>query len=486
VVRSDWGIREGGSGCIVPSVAGAFSLTYCEAPATRVARPLAASTIALALTVSVLTAQVVESPQPFDSNGKVFVITPSAAARIGLGPPAWRVLGDFVEARLYQNPSGHVIVVTRRDQSLERHDLSLADVNAIRTKVNALPPQFALSSQQNAGADFARNQAIMGIAVYGPALSLAIANETTGRVSTHLLTSGAAFFAATQIARRTQITPEMTSLSSHMGLRGALMGLGLTFVADASGDARAVGALVGGLGGTTAGLSLGRSWEPSAVVASQVGSDAITLTTLGIIASAQGSDGISDAAARREVLLLSGATVAGYVLGQRYGSKASHNITAGDGGALWVTGALGIAASSIAFAGSNKSSREQALAITGGYVAGVVAGELLLARRFDLSVNDASLLGLGAGAGSLIGLGVARLIDDEGVTDRRTMAFTTLGGVTGLFLTHFLLAPPVDAGRTTGSGNATARSSLKFSPAALAMAAAKVPGNLPLMSLNFR
>ena len=46
-------------------------------------------------------AQVVETPQPFDSAGRLMAITPAIAARLQLGPPAWRVIGDFTEARLF-------------------------------------------------------------------------------------------------------------------------------------------------------------------------------------------------------------------------------------------------------------------------------------------------------------------------------------------------------------------------------------------------
>ena len=371
-----------------------------------------------------LSAQVVETPQAFDSNGKVYSLTPSAAARIGLGPPEWPVFGDYVEARLYQTSAGaNVIIVTRRDQSLERYQISLADINAIRTKVNALPPQFAFRSQGRASSAFVRNQTLMGLGVYGPALSLAVANEGTGRASTYLVAAGLTFFAASQLARQIQITPEMNSLSTHMGLRGALVGLGVTLGLKTSDDAVAAGALIGALGGTATGLAVGSNWDPQEVVASEIGSNVVALTTLGVINIGEADGDVSESTARSEILLLSGATIAGYVLGRSYGNSVSHNITQGDGATLWVTGALGVAAASITYAGRAVSYRSQALAVTAGYVGGVVAGELLLSRRFDLALSDATLLGLGSGAGGLIGLGIAELTDSSGETNARTMTF---------------------------------------------------------------
>jgi hypothetical protein len=441
--------------------------------------------LASVLSCGILPAQVVETPQPFDSAGRVLSLTPFAAARTGLGPPEWRISGDYVEARLYRNASGnYVIAVTRRDQSVERYDVTADDVIAIRAKVSGSPSQFAFRSQGRASSAFVRNQTLMGIGVYGPAMAYAIANEATGRGATYLLTAGATFFAATHLARRIQISPEMNSLGTHMGLRGGLIGLGTAHALDMSPDALAGGALIGSLGGTAAGLLLGSSWDPQEVVASEIGADLTAVTAWGLFFVVRGDGVLSEAARNREIVLLSGATVAGYVLGHRYGNIVSHNITVGDARTLWVTGALGVSAGSIAIAGRDPSDRATGLALTSGWVAGVLAGELLLARRFDLSENDASLLALGSGAGALIGLGVARLTDNEGETDSRTMTWTTLGGIGGLFLTHYLLAPPVDAGKLPAG--TSARSSLQFNPVGLAMTAAKVPGSFPLLSVTFR
>ena len=55
----------------------------------------------LLLGATVARAQVVETPVAFDTAGRVMTVTPSIAARVQHGPPAWRVIGDFTDARLF-------------------------------------------------------------------------------------------------------------------------------------------------------------------------------------------------------------------------------------------------------------------------------------------------------------------------------------------------------------------------------------------------
>src|ERR687890_120443 len=88
--------------------------------AGRCLRFAVALAVALGAAPAALRAQeAVERPEPFDSAGRVRVITPTAAARLMLGPPAWRITGDYREARLYSSAEGYVIAVTRRDGTIE-------------------------------------------------------------------------------------------------------------------------------------------------------------------------------------------------------------------------------------------------------------------------------------------------------------------------------------------------------------------------------
>ena len=62
-----------------------------------------------------LRAQVVERPVPFDSAGRLVVMTPYIAQRADLRAPWWPVSGDFTEARMYTvNDSIYVLTDARR------------------------------------------------------------------------------------------------------------------------------------------------------------------------------------------------------------------------------------------------------------------------------------------------------------------------------------------------------------------------------------
>ena len=66
---------------------------------------------------SVASAQTVESPAPFDSAARLFVITPGVATRLGLRAPVWPLSGEFVDARLYAVSPGGGFVLVAREQS---------------------------------------------------------------------------------------------------------------------------------------------------------------------------------------------------------------------------------------------------------------------------------------------------------------------------------------------------------------------------------
>ncbi|HEU4632018.1 MAG TPA: hypothetical protein VFS08_19870, partial [Gemmatimonadaceae bacterium] len=160
---------------------------------------LAGALAALLLTVTApaARAQVVETPVPFDSAGRVLAITPIDAARARLGPPAWRVTGDFTAARLYDVGDGrYVLVVTRPSGAVERYALSTSDVDTLRARLSGIriaPHDELLAAP---GADrgvrtrFIIEQSLLGLGVYAPSFALAITNEDAGRVASYLLVSG--------------------------------------------------------------------------------------------------------------------------------------------------------------------------------------------------------------------------------------------------------------------------------------------------------
>ena len=439
----------------------------------------------------VAAAQVVETPQAFDSAGRLMAITPSVATRLQLGPPAWRVVGDYAEARLYAiGGDAYVLAVTRRDGSVERYSLTGADRNYLRERTSTLPARFAVRPDRADRNKFVRNQTILGLLVYAPAFADAITDDPAGGASAYLLMAGGAFFGASQLARDMTITPAMRSLSTHGALHSAIAGGTLAYVLGAGGDdelapdgttridedddAISAGIFVGGLAGTAAGLYFGNRMTSGQAVASGFGADASALTMLGLILALKNDDGDDDLS-RGEAALLVGAVGVGYPVGYMYARTVPYRVTGGDVGTLWVSGLLGTSAAGITIAGTDPSRTVAALTLTGGFLGGLVLGDRVFVRRFDHTAGDATQMALGGAAGGLIGLGIANLID-KSENGHLGMALFTAGAAGGVAVTHALIEPGGDEGRF---------SSLRFNPTGAALAAAGVRGRYPLISLSF-
>src|SRR5215211_1639782 len=147
---------------------------------------LAAAPAGLALTAAPapLAAQVVEQPETFDMAGRISVITPTTAARLGLGPPAWRVTGDFLEARLYRlGDEGYVLAVRRLNGTVERYSLTREERQELASRVGTLPPNYEITTQPReriserlARNAFVRDQTIVGLVEYAPAFAYTVSN----------------------------------------------------------------------------------------------------------------------------------------------------------------------------------------------------------------------------------------------------------------------------------------------------------------------
>ena len=451
-------------------------------------------------------AQVIEVPEPFDSAGRVTVITPTAAARLQLSPPAWRITGDYTGARLYAlGTDGYVIVVERRDGAVERYAITRPDREYLRARTSALPAGFeeqmgrvgtGLSSVGQkittaARSDaFVMNQGVLAVLVYGPSFAYAMSNETPGRVAAYILGAGGTFYAATQIARNREITPQQNMLATLTAVHGAGAGLGLAYAAHANSNVQGAAAFVGGVGGTFAALTFGPSLSTSEVAGATFGADATLLTAY--LMTRAGHDRSKDYPTRAEAGVLALSVIAGYPLGLTYARSATYNLTPGDVGAIWTTGAVGgLAAGTIAHAivrdratttgTSSYRDRHQTAVYTSaaaGFIGGAVAGDFLLARRFDHTPEQAGLLGLGAAGGALIGAGAYTLVHpthSSGAVAPYVAA--TVGAVGGLALAEALMPPGSDAGHSAMR--------VRIDPMGFVLAAAKTPGMHSLVQATF-
>lgn len=448
---------------------------------------------ALALSASAQ-AQVVETPEPFDSAGRIMAITPGIAARLQLLPPAWRVTGQFTEARLFAGgESGFVLAVTRPGGAVERYALTADERAYLRERTSTLPPSFrdaardiAAEAGQSRGErrSFIRNQTILGLAVYAPSAAIALSDDGAGQSAIYLLVAGGVYFAAATLSREITVTEQMNSLATHMATRGALMGLGGTYAAGLEGDGRAAGIFATSLLGTAAGLRIGRNLTTGEARASGFGADVSGLLMLGAIAATDpdiGNDSNSTAEegpSREQAAALVAAGLVGYPLGLMYARHATYNITSGDIGTLWVSGLIGsLATTPFIVNSSNQNPRLAAGVMTLGFAGGLIGGDRMLVRRFDHSAGEATLVTLGAGAGALMGGGVYVLVDRDTKHDALGLGLATLGAIAGVAATERAFPPDGDAGRMA--------SRVRFNPTGALLAAAGVRGTFPLVRVAF-
>ncbi len=372
------------------------------------------------LASSYLPAQVVERPVPFDNAGQVMVMPPYIAERAALRAPWWPVSGDFTDARLYTvNDSSYVLTVGRRNGTVERYTLSLADRDAIRAIISRLPHDV-IAARNDARNAFVKNQTLLGIFGYGPAFSIAIGNNAAGATAGYLVVAGGSFFAASEIARRNSISRPQSDLAFNMGHNGALAGWATMYMFSGSDQGQAAGAFIGGLGGAALGVSLGRGMTESDAVGAAFGSDIGALIGWGTAEAIRGDEkcttttdpngfpitectrGLSN---RAEVAIILASGIIGYPMGVLYPRNARYHVTPGDIQTLWGTTLLG-ATMAGAFLSTGASTRAAASTLTLGGVLGIFAGDRFLVQRYDHSRTDGGRVTLGTVAGGLIGAGV--------------------------------------------------------------------------------
>ena len=416
-------------------------------------------------------AQAVETPVAFDSAGRLLAITPVQAARAQLGPPSWRVTGDFTEARLYSlGGDSYVLVVTRPSGAVERYGLTGADVAYLRGRIATLPRDLTSGVSRNLRNAFIRNQTLLGLGVYAPSFALTVSNDDAGRVASWLLVSGLSYFGASTVARDLEISEPMNRLATHAALRGGLAGLGVGEAVDMSSDGRAASVFFGSVGGTVAGLALGRGMTMGQVAAASFGADASALVTFGLTRSATD-----------DTRTVAGAVVAaglvGYPLGYLYERSVPHTVTSGDVRALAVAGAVGALAATPFLAAANDPADEAwALGMAAGFGVGLLAGDRLLVARYDHNNSEGALLALGAVAGGLMGAGVATLVDRD---DNEVLAasLATVGAIAGIAGSEAFLLPRPDARRLA--------SNVEVNPLGLALAASGLRGRHALVRVSF-
>lgn len=320
---------------------------------------------------------------------------------------------------------------------------------------------------------FVRNQTLLGFALYGPSFAATVTNAAVPGIAAYLVMAGGSFFAAAELARDLQITEGMELLATHAPLRGAGIGAALQYAMTGKND-YAAGIFFGSMLGTTGALTLGRKLSPGVAMASMFGADASAALTMATMYAFNTDTGH----ARTRAAAGAAAAIAGMQLGAMYASHASYNVTAGDVQTLWTSSLIGAAAAGSAVANGHPGTRTVTLTLVAGGLAGLVAGDRLLVRRFDHSPSEGSLVGLGGVAGALMGGGVAVLVGSGDRFNAATAALGAIGAAGGVMMAERWLGTRPDAGRRLSQR-------LTLAPPSLAMAAMRMPGTYSIVTYSF-
>jgi hypothetical protein len=472
-------------------------------------------------------AQITETPIPFDTAGKIRAIAPVLAERLKLGPPTWPVTGQYVEARMLAVGSeSYVISVQRPDGRIDRYPMTATEFRALRLVMANAAETGRITGEETpatisdaAGGKFIRNQMILGLFVYGPALATLTHDAAIGTAA-YLGSIGATYFALDNNFKNKTVTKAQNNLATSLAWRGPLMGgLALeTFDAHIGDDARALGILVTSVGGSVAGYHIGRGLTNGEVAASTTGSTMLALTSIGALGTFGLFDHVNEtetttdsqvvvdprpgfppysypaytitdtrrarAAQRRlaATALLGG--VGGYFIGMQYPRRVSYGVTGGDVSLVHASALLGAMAAAVPFATASGGDEHIAYGvITAGYVAGALVGDRKLARTFDHTDGEARIIGLGTVAGAVLGAIPPVLAEsDDGPF---ILGSITLGAIAGLALAEHNVRQRAPASRQPGARPTSTGPDFDFSPAALMMTAAKQRGTHSLLSIRF-
>lgn len=429
----------------------------------------------LVMLVGTLRAQIIETPVPFDSAGRVVAVTPAVAERLKLLAPAWPVTGAYREVRLYSiNPAGGFVLVAQLESgalqryplsALERETLSGAIDLAMRASGRPSAEAMADLVSEPAGNAFARHQTFLAATVYGP-VAASLFDDGRSAGAAYLLTTGLAFFISYGAGQDTPFTRAQSDLAGNLGLATGVGGWLVGYASTGRAERGVRGAALGSaVVGTVAGASLGKRLSDAEVHAATLGIETQA------VAGAMISAGVG-ADPRTTALVATVTGGLGFPVGLRYPRHASYKVTAGDVEAASTAGLIGmLVGGSILSTMDNPKWRPNLLVLGGSYLAGTAVGDLAIARRFDLTQSQANMLKVSAAAGGLIGLAIPVLSDANSTA--ADFAFAAGGATLGM-------AAMASTYRVRRVGM-----QLDFLPSGLTAATARVPGAHSLVRIRF-
>ena len=391
-----------------------------------------------------LTAQETERPVSFDPAGRLSTLSPSIVARLGLRTPLWPVVGEYVDARLYERPAGDfVIVVQKANGTIDRYPIAAETRRELAEAISRAMISTGLASSADrldvisepAGSRFVVNQVIAGLIVYAPLI--ASLGKGDGATLAYMLTAGGTFFAASAIAQSGTVTKAQNWLATDGVWRGAILANAVRYIIEGEQESStelnpdpdrvaSIVTLSGALAGTIIGFNVGRNLTDGEAAAAATGSTVMAATTAGLLTVGGSFWGEVDQA---ETAVMVGATLAGFPLGLRYVRSAPYRVTAGDVSAVFTSGMVGTLLSAVLVPHEGDHDRLVGGVLTGGFLGGLLVGDRLIAKRLDLTDSQSSLIRIGAFAGALISLAIPVALDAD--HPRTILGFGSVGAILG-------------------------------------------------------
>lgn len=320
---------------------------------------------------------------------------------------------------------------------------------------------------------FVRRQTMLGLALYAPSFASTVTTKPVPWTAAYLVMAGGSFFAAMELSHDLQITDGMETLAAVAPIQGAAIGGALQYGLTGNGKL-APGIFFGSVLGTAGALTLGSRLTPGAASAAIIGANAAAAFAAGTM-YAFDEKYTGD---RTRAVVAAGAALAGMQLGAMYATYSPYNITAGDVHTMLVSTLVGTAAAGAFVSNGHPGHKTTTLALEGGALAGLIAGDRLLVRRYDHTRGEATLVGLGALAGGLMGGGVSVIVGSSARFNAATAGLGAIGATGGMWMVERWLGAHPDAGRRLADR-------ITIAPQGLALAAARVPGTYSLARVTF-
>jgi hypothetical protein len=414
---------------------------------------------------------------PFDSAGKIEVITPELEAAYRLFPE----IKEFREARLFLRPdSSYFLEISyTEDSKIKRikQDKTPAQVAVLRQRLTE--PTFTdvdhpfvkpgTGLDQSGRTKFITATTLISTFVYGPLIISSIDN-VRGEVAAglELIIGGAGFLIPLLATANTSVTQGEASLATGGEILGLGHGMLLSLLLSNGDPGREFGVLATtvSIGETIAGYKIAHANNFRA------GKSDIIIT-YGLFGMGQGallplaisSDG-SDISGSLISGLALGFSGLGYIAGNVLSNSTRY--TRGDATVASTAGTfaplclLGLVVPSLAENSGNEAGQIFAATAMVGNLGGLWLGHYL-AEKKDLSEDEGNYISLGTLAGCLIGTGIGMILssDTDELTDIYQFTIPAVLGTAGGFAISYSVFGK-GSGRDEGSGW-----DVKFNPGAL-------------------